>query len=93
PRVLLMDEPFGALDPVTRAELHAEFRHVQDDLGKTVIIVTHDMAEALSLADRVAVLESGSVVACEPASAIVRSSDPRVRQLLDAVAVRIGRES
>src|SRR5687768_5271010 len=57
PRVLLMDEPFGALDPVTRSELQAEFRRIQDRLKKTVIIVTHDMAEALSLADRVAVLE------------------------------------
>jgi osmoprotectant transport system ATP-binding protein len=90
PRVLLMDEPFGALDPVTRAELQAEFSRVQRQVRKTVILVTHDMAEALSLSDRVAVLDGGALVACEPPSAIVESSDPRVRALLDAVRLRIG---
>ena len=51
PPILLMDEPFGALDPVTRAELHREFRRIQAQLRKTVVIVTHDMAEAFALAD------------------------------------------
>jgi osmoprotectant transport system ATP-binding protein len=91
--VLLMDEPFGALDPVTRAELHAEFRGIQARLRKTVIIVTHDMGEALSLGDRLGVLEDGRLIACEPPDAIVRSSDPRVRRLLDAVLVVSGRRS
>jgi osmoprotectant transport system ATP-binding protein len=89
PHVLLMDEPFGALDPVTRAELQAEFLRIQQQLRKTVIIVTHDMGEALSLADRVAVLDEGTLVACEPPHAIARSRDPRIRRLLDAVAVRV----
>jgi osmoprotectant transport system ATP-binding protein len=93
PRILLMDEPFGALDPMTRAELQREFRRVQDELRKTVILVTHDMAEALSLADRVAVLDQGALVACESPAAIARSADPRVRQLLDAIAIRLNRES
>ena len=88
PGVLLMDEPFGALDPVTRVELQTEFRRIQDRLNKTIIIVTHDMAEALSLADRVAVLENGTVVAYDTPAAIVLSADPRVRRLLDAVMVR-----
>src|SRR6185295_11651241 len=48
PPVLLMDEPFGALDPVTRAELHREFRRIQERVRKTVIIVTHDMGEAFA---------------------------------------------
>src|SRR5437870_2944371 len=88
PPVLLMDEPFGALDPVTRAELQLEFRRIQARLRKTVIIVTHDMTEALKLADRVAVLEDGRLAACDRPDAIVRSSDPRVVRLLDAVTLR-----
>jgi osmoprotectant transport system ATP-binding protein len=85
PAVLLMDEPFGALDPVTRAELQAEFRSIQDRLRKTVIIVTHDMREALKLADRLGVLDGGRLIACDRPDAIVDSRDPRVRRLLDAV--------
>ena len=57
--MLLMDEPFGALDPVTRVELHAEFRRIQERVKKTVIIVTHDMREAFALADRIGVLDDG----------------------------------
>jgi osmoprotectant transport system ATP-binding protein len=91
PRVLLMDEPFGALDPITRAELQSEFTRVQQEVHKTIMLVTHDMAEALSLADRVAVLESGSLVACGPPAEIAESRDPCVRQLLEAVSPRIGR--
>ena len=72
--VLLMDEPFGALDPVTRAELQREFRSIQQRVGKTVVIVTHDMLEALALADRVAVLDGGVLIACEPPET---SSSPR----------------
>jgi len=85
PPVLLMDEPFGALDPVTRAELQGEFRRIQARLKKTVIIVTHDMGEAMSLGDRLGVLEQGALIACETPAEIVRSPDPRVRRLLDAV--------
>jgi osmoprotectant transport system ATP-binding protein len=85
PPVLLMDEPFGALDPLTRAELHAEFRRIQQRLRKTVIIVTHDMGEAFALADRVGVLEEGQLIACDRAPAVAASIDPRVRRLLDAI--------
>ena len=85
PPVLLMDEPFGALDPLTRAELHAEFRHIQSRLHKTVIIVTHDMGEAFALADRVGVLEGGQLIACDRGAVVAASTDPRVRRLLDAV--------
>jgi osmoprotectant transport system ATP-binding protein len=85
PPILLMDEPFGALDPLTRAELHVEFHRLQDRLHKTVIIVTHDMGEAFALADRIGVLDDGQLVACDRLDAIARSSDPRVRRLLDAV--------
>jgi osmoprotectant transport system ATP-binding protein len=87
PPVLLMDEPFGALDPLTRAELHAEFHRIQDRLKKTVIIVTHDMGEAFALANRVGVLEEGRLIAYDLAPVIAASRDPRVRRLLDAVPV------
>jgi osmoprotectant transport system ATP-binding protein len=82
PPLLLMDEPFGALDPVTRAELHAEFRAIQRDLRKTVVIVTHDMAEAFALADRIGVLAGGAIAAIDTPPAISRSTDPRVHALL-----------
>jgi len=87
PPVLLMDEPFGALDPLTRAELHAEFRRIQSRLRKTVIIVTHDMGEAFALADGVGVLEAGKLIANDRAAAVAASTDPHVRRLLDAVPV------
>ena len=88
PGVLLMDEPFGALDPVTRSELQREFRAIQSRLRKTVIIVTHDMAEALSLADRVAIVEDGQLIACDSPAAIVDADDPRIARLLEAVILR-----
>jgi ABC-type proline/glycine betaine transport system ATPase subunit len=82
-----MDEPFGALDPVTRRQLRDEFRRIQSSLRKTVLLVTHDMAEAIALADRIGVLDSGRLVWCGPANAIVEADDERVRQLIDAVTV------
>lgn len=85
PPVLLMDEPFGALDPLTRAELHVEFRRIQDRLRKTVIIVTHDMGEAFALADRVGVIEDGHLIAFDRPAVVAASHDARVRRLLDAV--------
>ncbi|HZT75413.1 MAG TPA: ATP-binding cassette domain-containing protein [Vicinamibacterales bacterium] len=85
PPVLLMDEPFGALDPLTRSELHAEFRRIQERLHKTVIIVTHDMGEAFALADRIGVLEDGRLVASGTPADIAASADASVRRLLDAL--------
>ena len=83
PPILLMDEPFGALDPVTRAELHREFRRIQDRLHKTVVIVTHDMGEAFALATRVGVLDEGLIAQIDVPKALARSTDPRVRPLLE----------
>ena len=82
PPILLMDEPFGALDPVTRSELHVEFRRIQAAVGKTIVLVTHDMAEALSLATRIGVLADGVLVALDPPAAIAGSTDARVRAML-----------
>ena len=62
PAILLMDEPFGALDPLIRARLQDEFRSLQERLGKTVVLVTHDVDEAFRLADAVAVLDEGRLV-------------------------------
>jgi osmoprotectant transport system ATP-binding protein len=84
PPILLMDEPFGALDPVTRVELHAEFRRIQERVRKTVVIVTHDMHEAFALATRIGVLDAGRLLAFDTPQAMQASADPHVRQLLDS---------
>jgi osmoprotectant transport system ATP-binding protein len=84
PPILLMDEPFGALDPMTRVEMQAEFQRIQSALGKTVVMVTHDMHEALALGDRLAVIEAGRLVACDTPERVAGSTDPTVRALLDA---------
>jgi osmoprotectant transport system ATP-binding protein len=84
PPIVLMDEPFGSLDPVTRAELHREFRDIRARLGKTIVIVTHDMREAFLLADRVGVLDEGRLVAIGTPEELQRSPEPATRLLLDA---------
>jgi len=87
PPVVLMDEPFGALDPITRAELHREFQRIQRQLRKTVVLVTHDLREAFLLADRIGVLDAGSLVACGPRAALETSTHPAVRTLVEAAAL------
>lgn len=62
PAVVLMDEPFGALDPITRKQIHAEFGELRDRVGKTIVLVTHDLAEAFTLGDRVALMDRGRIV-------------------------------
>jgi len=62
PEIMLMDEPFGALDPVTRAQLQEEFLIIQKTLQLTVVMVTHDMTEALLMADRIAVMKEGKIL-------------------------------
>lgn len=83
PPVLLMDEPFGALDPVTRAELHREFKRLQSLQPRSVLLVTHDLAEAFALAQRVAVLHEGRLIACANPSELAASTDPEVRLLVE----------
>jgi osmoprotectant transport system ATP-binding protein len=85
PPVLLMDEPFGALDPVTRSELQREFQRIQGQLGQTALFVTHDIAEAFALGTRVGVLDAGRLIICDTPAAVARTADRRVRQLLEAV--------
>jgi osmoprotectant transport system ATP-binding protein len=79
-----MDEPFGSLDAITRAELHREFAGIQRRVRKTIVLVTHDMREAFALADRVGVLDAGSLVAYDEPGAIRASTHIAVRSLLDA---------
>jgi osmoprotectant transport system ATP-binding protein len=86
PPILLMDEPFGALDPVTRVELQREFLRIQRQLGTSVILVTHDMSEAFALAGRIGVLDAGGLVICETPQQVAASRDPRVRLLLDTMS-------
>jgi osmoprotectant transport system ATP-binding protein len=85
PPVLLMDEPFGALDPITRRQLQQEFRRIQARVAKSVMLVTHDMAEALALADRIGVLDEGRLIWCGTAQAITVAEDERVRALVESV--------
>ena len=83
PKLMLLDEPFGALDPLTRDGLATRYRELHDRLGLTSIIVTHDMQEALLLADRVVVLRSGRVVAdATPAELMAGNADPEVAAMI-----------
>jgi len=76
PPILLMDEPFGALDPLTRDELQREFLTLQRRLCKTVVFVTHDLREALRLGSSIALMEAGKLVTVLPPQDFLRSSDP-----------------
>lgn len=75
PSILLMDEPFGALDPLTRTEIRRSFRALQERLQKTVVIVTHDIGDALVLGSRIALLESGELAGVYTKSEFLRSND------------------
>ena len=95
PGLMLMDEPFGALDPVTRDALGKSYRAMHDRLGLTTIMVTHDMAEALLLADRVIVLDQGRVRADETPAALMAGAGGAEAEALVAIpreqAVRLAR--
>jgi osmoprotectant transport system ATP-binding protein len=85
PPLLLMDEPFGALDPITRLRLQDEFRSLQRRLGKTVMMVTHDVKEALRLGDEVAVMHAGRVLQRGTPAEIRGSPEPGfVRDFVEA---------
>jgi len=85
PAVLLMDEPFGALDPLTRAEMQTMLRDLLQRVGKTVLLVTHDLDEALYLAQRVVFLDHGEVVADIATADVLHSANPHVRAYIAAV--------
>ena len=73
PRIFLLDEPFGALDPMTRSEIHQEFLHLQKSEARTIILVTHDLREALKLAQEVVILNRGNLVQRGTCAEIVQS--------------------
>jgi len=83
PRVMLMDEPFGALDPVTRIELGDAYRALHSQLGLTTVMVTHDVSEAVLLADRIVVMKGGRVLADDtPRNLMAGAKDPDVAALM-----------
>ncbi|SNR34826.1 ABC transporter ATP-binding protein [Paracoccus sediminis] len=83
PDLLLMDEPFGALDPVIRAKAQADLKDIQRRLGTTLILVTHDMAEAVSLGDRIAVMDAGRLLQYDtPARILTKPATPFVHDLI-----------
>jgi osmoprotectant transport system ATP-binding protein len=84
PKIMLMDEPFGALDPLVRDELGAEVGGIHNRLGLTTVLVTHDMTEALLLADRIVVMRDGSIVQSgTPAQLVSAPADEFVREMID----------
>jgi osmoprotectant transport system ATP-binding protein len=84
PPVLLMDEPFGALDPITRARLQQELRRLHDAVAKTIIFVTHDIDEAITIGDRIAILREGGILAQydTPDAILARPADTFVEQFV-----------
>jgi len=86
PAILLMDEPFGALDALSRDQLQREFLSLQRRLHKTVVFVTHDLREALRLGSRIALMDAGRLVTVLPPEEFVRSNDPLAAAYVHAFA-------
>jgi osmoprotectant transport system ATP-binding protein len=85
PHIMLMDEPFGAVDAPTRDELSADYRRIHERLGLTTVMVTHDMAEAMLLADRIALMRAGTLVqAGTPGELLAAPADDFVRSMIEA---------
>jgi osmoprotectant transport system ATP-binding protein len=92
PKIMLMDEPFGALDPLIRDELATDYRAIHDTLGLTTILVTHDMTEALLLADQIGVMRGGKLLQIAPTRELLAApADDYVRTLLDTPRQRTKR--
>ena len=93
PPIILLDEPFGALDPITRREIQQEFRSLQAKLHKTLVFVTHDIGEAFVLATRIALLKDGQMILLGPPAELLASSHPEARAFADCFvdAQSIGR--
>jgi osmoprotectant transport system ATP-binding protein len=86
PSILLLDEPFGALDPVTRAEIQKEFRGLQRRLGKTMVFVTHDVREAFILGDRIGLMKDGSLVALVAPDEFDKLDHPEAKAFVESYA-------
>jgi osmoprotectant transport system ATP-binding protein len=85
PSVLLLDEPFGALDPITRSEIRKEFRSLQRRLGKTTVFVTHDVAEAFALADQIGLMTNGKLTALVSPDEFSELDDPEARKFMESL--------
>jgi len=85
PPLLLMDEPFGALDPLTRAALQNEFAGLRERLGKTVVFVTHDVREALRLASRIALMQAGRIILLATPQEFMSTTEPLARAYLETL--------
>jgi len=90
PPILLMDEPFGALDPVTRADLQKEFRALASRLHKTIVFVTHDVREALYLGTRIALLTEGRLVGTYSPAEFLKAAEPEARAFAASLHVGAG---
>jgi osmoprotectant transport system ATP-binding protein len=86
PPIILLDEPFGALDPVTRSEIQKEFRALQKRLGKTMVFVTHDVREAFILADRIGLMKDGELVALVAVAEFHKLQHPEARAFVESNA-------
>jgi osmoprotectant transport system ATP-binding protein len=87
PEILLLDEPFGALDAITRNKLQREFAELTRSLGKTSVFVTHDLHEAMLLGTRIALMDKGRIVSMGTAEDFARSEEPLARAYLDTIRV------
>jgi osmoprotectant transport system ATP-binding protein len=86
PSILLLDEPFGALDPVTRSEIQKEFKELQQRLGKTMVFVTHDMREAFILGDRIGLMKDGKLLALVRAEEFQKLEEPEAKAFMESCA-------
>jgi len=90
PAILLMDEPFGALDPITRADLQQAFLNTARRVAKTIVLVTHDLREALLLASRIVLLDAGRIVASASSNEFLKLDHPTAHQFIAASELRTG---
>ncbi|HEY7713565.1 MAG TPA: ATP-binding cassette domain-containing protein, partial [Candidatus Binatia bacterium] len=88
PPMILLDEPFGALDPITRREIQREFKTLQRELKKTSVFVTHDIAEAFFLGSRIGLLKDGEMVVLGAPEDLLQSQHPEARAFTEGVANR-----
>ena len=89
PKIMLMDEPFGAIDSITREKLQDELLHLHREMGKTILFVTHDIEEAFKLGDRVIIMNEGKILRFDTPEAIIRQpADPFVQSLVDSAKAK-----
>ena len=89
PKIMLMDEPFGAIDSITREKLQDELRSLHREMGKTILFVTHDIEEAFKLGDRVIIMNEGKILQFDTPEAIIRQpADPFVQSLVDSARAK-----